>query len=71
MTVKNADEAAALHKIKQNDEVKEYLPKVNPQKKGRQYNKQLPRCFRDKITREKHNKNYLRMLKLDGMKFSS
>lgn len=37
MTVKNADEAAALHKIKQNDEVKEYLPKINPQKKGRQY----------------------------------
>jgi hypothetical protein len=30
MAVKNNEEAAALHKIKQNDEVKEYLPKVNP-----------------------------------------
>ncbi len=37
MTVKTTQEAEALKQIKQNDEVKEFLPKINPQKRGRQY----------------------------------
>jgi len=35
MTAKTPQEAATLHKIKLNDEVKEVLPKMNDKKKGR------------------------------------
>jgi hypothetical protein len=35
MAVKSPQEAATLHKIKLNDEVKEVLPKMNDKKKGR------------------------------------